>query len=231
MPHRLRWLSHSGWELTTAAGARIFIDPWLSGNPLAPVAVQELEPAQFVLLTHDHDDHASDVPAVLERTGAALVGQPEIVDRYGGGREGNVGMNIGGTVDLGAIRVTMTDAFHSSRTGMPAGYIITLEDGLTIYHAGDTGLHANMATWGELFKIDVALLPIGDRFTMDGAQAARALKMLRPKLALPMHYKTFPLLAQSADSFIEHARVHAPGVEVRVLEPGAAIELSGAGGR
>src|SRR5690606_9055876 len=121
---------------------------------------------------------------------------------------------------LDGITVTMTDAYHSSETGTPAGYILTLEDGKVLYHAGDTGLHCNMATWGRLFNIDVALLPIGSVFTMDARQAVQALQMLKPKLAIPMHYRTCPILAQSADEFVRLAREQAPETEVRVLQPG-----------
>ena len=232
MGHRLRWLGHSGWEVETIGGARVFIDPWLSGNPVAPLSITDLKPAVGVLLTHDHSDHASDVVAVAAQTGATLVGQPEVVKKYGDrakeqGKEINtLGMNIGGTIRLGDIQVTMTDAYHSSETGMPTGYILTLEDGRVVYHLGDTGLHVNMSTWGELFDIDVALIPIGDHFTMGGKQAARALAWLKPRYALPMHYKTFPLLAQTADELVQHAKEHAPDVEIITLEPGETFELA-----
>lgn len=204
----------------------MLFDPWLTGNPVAPLAVDELEAAELLLLTHDHFDHASDVVRVVERTGATLVAQPETAARY---REAGVpqerivngiGMNIGGTVRVAGLAITMTDAYHTSETGEPAGYIVTLEDGKVLYHTGDTCLHTNMSTWGELFDIDVALVPIGDVFTMDARQAARALRWIKPKQALPMHYLTFPALAQSADEFVRLARECAPDVAVHVLEPG-----------
>lgn len=226
MSHRLKWLGHSGWLLTTTKGKVLLIDPWLSQNPVAPLKLEDLPAADYVLITHDHSDHAGDTVAVVRQTGATLVAQPEICRRY---HEAGVpkdkvlygiGMNIGGSVTLDGITVTMTDAYHSSETGTPAGYILTLEDGKVLYHAGDTGLHCNMATWGRLFNIDVALLPIGSVFTMDARQAVQALQMLKPKLAIPMHYRTFPILAQSADEFVRLAREQAPETEVRVLQPG-----------
>lgn len=232
MSHRLRWLGHSGWEIVTARGMRVFIDPWLSQNPVAPLAISDLEPAAAVLITHDHSDHASDSVDVASHTGATLVGQPEVVSKYGNkavdqGKEiKTIGMNIGGTIGLGEIRVTMTDAYHSSETGMPTGYILTLEDGRAVYHLGDTGLHINMSTWGELFDIDVALVPIGDHFTMGGRQAARALAWLKPKHAIPMHYKTFPLLAQTADELVRYAKEDAPDVQIHALDPGEWFELT-----
>jgi L-ascorbate metabolism protein UlaG (beta-lactamase superfamily) len=153
-----------------------------------------------------------------------MVGQPETTNAFKENGAGEVlAMNIGGSVDLDGVTVTMTEAYHTSAAGAPAGYILTLEDGKVLYHAGDTGLHANMATWGELFEIDLALLPIGDRFTMDARQAAKALKLLRAKAALPMHYKTFPLLAQDATQFVKLAELEAPGSKVHVIEPGGAI--------
>lgn len=226
MSHRLKWLGHSGWQLSTSGGRTILIDPWFSGNQLAPFQIKDLPPADFVLLTHDHGDHAGDAVAVVGHTGATLVGQPETMAHYKEkGAEKTLNMNTGGSVDLGGVRATMTDAYHTSATGTPAGYILALEDGKTLYHAGDTSLHVNMATWGELFDIDVALLPIGDRFTMDARQAARALKLLRAKAALPMHYRTFPVLAQDADEFVKFAAAEAPGAKIHVIDPGEEIEI------
>jgi L-ascorbate metabolism protein UlaG (beta-lactamase superfamily) len=219
--NRLKWFGHSGWQLTTSRGKVILIDPWLTKNPVAPLRLEELPKAGFALFSHDHSDHTGDAVAVSKQTGATLVGQPETMNFYKGqGAEATLPMNTGGTADLDGVMVTMTDAYHSSATGTPAGYILSLEDGKILYHAGDTCLHANMATWGELFDIDVALLPIGDRFTMGARQAAKALKLLKAKAALPMHYKTFPLLAQSANEFIHLAAKEAPGAKVHVIEPG-----------
>ena len=224
MANTLKWLGHSGWQLDTSGGATFLIDPWLSKNPLAVVKTEELPKADFMFLTHDHSDHASDAVAITTHTGATLVGQPETVKRYQQeGAPAVFGMNVGGTCEFKGVNVTMVDAYHSSETGTPAGYIFKLEDGKVLYHAGDTSLHVNMALWGELFAIDVALLPIGGRYTMDGSQAARALRMLRPKIALPMHYRTFPILAQSADEFVRFAREHAPNTTVKVIEPGEAL--------
>lgn len=231
MSNVLRWLGHSGWEIVTSRGKRILIDPWLSGNPVAPVAIADLGSCDYVLVTHDHSDHASDLVSVAKATGAVMVAQPEVVKRYTDQARSEgveieaIGMNVGGTVDLGGVRVTMTEAYHSSETGTPAGYILTLEDGKVVYHMGDTGLHINMSTWGELFEIDVVLIPIGDHFTMGAKQAARALKWLKPKHAIPMHYKTFPLLAQSADEFRALAKESAPEVTIHELEPGGRFQL------
>ncbi|MGV6874854.1 metal-dependent hydrolase [Pseudochelatococcus sp. B33] len=224
--NRLKWLGHSGWQLTTSTGKVLFIDPWLTQNPLAPVKIEDLPPAGFILLSHDHSDHAGDAVAVARQTGATLVGQPETVTSYKEqGAPDVLAMNTGGSVDLDGVTATMVDAYHSSATGCPTGYILTLEDGKVLYHAGDTALHANMAIWGDLFDIDLALVPIGDRFTMGGRQAARALKLLKAKAALPMHYRTFPLLAQNADEFVSFAAKDAPGARIHVIDPGDEVSF------
>jgi L-ascorbate metabolism protein UlaG (beta-lactamase superfamily) len=129
-------------------------------------------------------------------------------------------MNIGGNLVYEGISVTMTQAFHSSATGSPCGYIIRLEDGTTLYHAGDTGLFDTMRTFGELYPIDVAMLPIGSVFTMDPLQAARAVRLLSPKKVIPMHFKTFPILVQDASGFMDLVGKEAPGVEIVSLNPG-----------
>lgn len=232
MANKLRWLGHAAWQLTTSKGKVFLIDPWLNGNPMAAMKIEDLGLADYVLLTHDHSDHASDAPAVVRQTGATLIAQPETTARYineGVPQEkalyNGSGMNIGGAVTMDGVRVLMVEAYHSSETGTPAGYILTLEDGKVIYFAGDTGLHANMATWGELFDIDVAVVPIGGHFTMDGFMAAHALRMLGAKVAVPSHYKTFPLLAASADDFIQHATEQSPTTRVQVLEVGETFEF------
>jgi len=232
MANKLRWLGHAAWQLTTSKGKVFLVDPWLSGNPVAALNIADLGRADYVLLTHDHGDHASDAPGVVRQTGATLIAQPETTARYVGAGvpmekalANGSGMNIGGTVDLDGVKVMMVEAYHSSETGTPAGYILTLEDGKVIYFAGDTGLHANMATWGQLFDIDVAVVPIGGHFTMDGFLAAHAVRMLGAKVAVPTHYKTFPLLAQSADEFIQHLNEQSPTTRVQVLEVGETFEF------
>lgn len=231
MANTLRWLGHSGWLIETSRGRRMLIDAWLSHNPVAPTTIEALGHCDDLLITHDHADHASDSVAIAQATGATLIAQPEIVGRYADEAKAQgvsihaIGMNIGGTVRRGDVLVTMIDAYHSSERGTPAGYILTLEDGKVVCHLGDTGLHINMSTWGELFDIDLVLIPIGDHYTMGARQAAHALKWLRPKHAIPIHYKTAPVLAQSADEFVREAKERAPEVEVHVLEPGDTFEL------
>ena len=131
-----------------------------------------------------------------------------------------MGMNIGGTAFFDDISITMTQAFHSSQTASPAGYIIRLEDGFTLYHTGDTGIFSSMKLFGELFHINLAMVPIGGVFTMDPQQAASAVKLLGASTVIPMHFKTFPILEQDASSFKEIMEKEAPDIEVVILEPG-----------
>jgi L-ascorbate metabolism protein UlaG (beta-lactamase superfamily) len=231
--NKITWFSHACFSIETSKGKTILIDPWLTNNPLSPVSVDAIDRADMILVTHDHFDHCADVVAISQKTGALVVGFPETVGKFKAGQalpEGNVvsggmGMNIGGTVDIEGIHVTMTQAFHSSESGSPCGYIVTLEDGTVIYHAGDTGIFESMKTLGDLYAIDVALLPIGSCFTMDPYQAAWALKLLRPKKVIPMHYRTFPLLVQDAHGFVKKAAELAPDVEVVVLDPGETYSI------
>ena len=201
----LTWHGHSAFAITSK-GKSILIDPWFDGNPAAKAAAENMD-ADLVLVTHDHGDHVGQALDICKRTGASLgciveltaklkaQGLPESQVLNG------IGFNIGGTVTHEGIAVTMTQAHHSCESGVPTGFIIRLEDGYTIYHAGDTGIFSSMALWGKLYKIDLALLPIGGVFTMDAAQAALAAMMLRCKKVAPMHWGTFPVLDQNVDAF------------------------------
>ena len=224
---KIKWLGHAGFQITSEKGKVIIVDPWLTDNPLATCRAENITRADVVLVTHDHFDHIADAALIVKATGATLVGMPETVGRlkeeekvpdsqivYG------MGMNIGGTAFFDDISITMTQAFHSSQTGSPAGYIIKLEDGFTIYHAGDTGIFSSMKLLCDLFKIDLALLPIGGVFTMDPKQASVAAKLLEANTVIPMHYKTFPILEQDASSFMEIMRNEASSIEVVILDPG-----------
>ena len=233
MQKSIRWLGHAGFIVSTPGGKIIIIDPWIVDNPLCPVKLDEITTANIVLVTHDHFDHVGNAVDIATKTGATLIAQPETVNRFkkdfGLADDriifGGFGMNIGGSATVDGITITMTQAFHSSGTGTPSGYIIKLEDGTVIYHAGDTGIFDSMRLLGELYRIDLAILPIGSVFTMDPVQAAKALTLLQPKRVIPMHYKTFPILEQSTDRFVELTRKEAPGVEVIVLEPGQEYAL------
>ncbi|MDQ7794461.1 MAG: metal-dependent hydrolase [bacterium] len=229
LPHQVRWLGHASFAISTAAGKTVLIDPWLTGNPSCPVVAAELKGPDAILVTHDHGDHlGTDIPTLVKGEGTIVAVQPEVatvLKRSGVEDRNIVNMNIGGTVAIGDLKVTMTQAAHSAAAGSPCGFVLTLEDGKTIYHAGDTGLFESMTLVGEIYHLDLALLPIGSVFTMDPLQAAVALTLLRPAKVIPMHYGTFPTLVPAADGFVRLAREKAPGVEVVVLRPGGSLSL------
>lgn len=231
-PVRIRWFGHSGFSITDPSGKTVLVDPWFEGNPAAPGGSGQIGKADFLLFTHDHFDHAGDATALARRTGATVVGIFELVGDLkakgvpeGQLLHGGIGMNVGGTVELGGFSFTMTEARHSCTLGAPAGYVIRTPSGTTVYHSGDTGIFAGMALIGELYPLDVALLPIGSVFTMDYRQAAKAASMLRAKTVIPMHFGTFPILEPSADRFVEEMRRVAPGTRVVVLAPGEEASL------
>jgi len=201
-PLAITWLGHSSFRLRTPGGKEILFDPWYTGNPSFPAAARP-KSADLILISHGHSDHITDAAAMAKETGATVVGIWEITAWLGAkGIKNLEPMNKGGTVTTKGLRITMTDARHSSSfdengivyLGEPAGFIVKLENGQTIYFAGDTSLFGDMKLIGELYKPDIAFLPIGDRFTMGPDTAATAAKWLGVKQVVPMHYGTFPFL-------------------------------------
>jgi L-ascorbate metabolism protein UlaG (beta-lactamase superfamily) len=230
MQHRLTWIGHAAFQLTTPS-LNIVIDPWLEGNPSARISHEALDKVDLVLVTHDHGDHVGQAVEICRQTGAHLLGIVETVARL---RElgvpadqvvNGMGMNIGGTVRFHNLRVTMVQAQHSSETGLAVGYIISLEDGSCIYHAGDTGIFSSMEVYGRLYSIDLAMLPIGGVFTMDPRQAAMACAMLNCGHVVPMHWGSFPVLEQNCDNFAEELKIHAPQTDLNALQPGQALMM------
>ncbi|GAB4301401.1 MAG: metal-dependent hydrolase [Roseovarius sp.] len=221
---RIIWLGHSSFRLEIA-GQVILIDPWLTGNPMLPEDshAAAIAGATHILLTHAHFDHAGDLPGLGKRLGVPVVGQYDLMAwwQQSAGIE-TVGFNKGGTVDLGGVAVTMLHATHSTSlatesgpqvTGSECGYMIAAE-GHTIYLSGDTDVMADMKVFNDLHHPDIGILCAGGHFTMDMARAAYAAKTFFDfKTVIPCHYRTFPLLAQSAAALAEAL----PGV--RVIEP------------
>ncbi|WP_406661273.1 metal-dependent hydrolase [Methanolobus sp. ZRKC3] len=198
---RLTWLGHSCFEIFS--GKVILIDPFIDENPVATVSASELDP-DIIAVTHGHSDHLGDTVEIAKRTGCTVVCIHEVSQYLKSKGIQTIGMNIGGTVKVDDISFTMTDARHSSSIdesewsfdgGRAAGFVITIND-ISIYHAGDTGLFRDMELISELYKPDVAIVPIGGRYTMDVRDAAVAVRMLQPKLAIPMHYNTFEQIEQ-----------------------------------
>lgn len=232
MSYSVKWLGHSACQIISNKGKVILIDPWISGNPSCPIKKEDISKADLILVTHDHFDHiGTDIPSLVEATGATVIVQPELVNvlvEAGVSRDKiiyGMGMNIGGQVVVNDIKVTMTEAIHSSDVGTPVGFMITLEDGTNIYHAGDTGIFSSMELLSELYKIDLALLPIGSVFVMDPLQAAYSLRLLKPSKVIPIHYGTFPILVQNPAEFVSLAQEKAPNVKVLVPKAGEEILL------
>lgn len=224
----ITWLGHSTFLVRTPGGTRVIFDPWLTGNPSCPDAMKKPPAVDLILVSHGHFDHMDDLIAVARDSGAPVVGIFELCDWLGRKGVANTSpMNKGGSQTIGGLRVTMTDARHSSGyfdngqmvyMGEPAGYVVRLEDGMTIYYSGDTCLFGDMRLIGEMHKPDIAFLPIGDRFTMDPAAAARACEMLGVRQVVPMHWGTFPLLTGTPAEL--KSLVGPKGVQVLELKPG-----------
>ena len=228
MATTLTWLGHAAFRLDTPDGKRIYVDPFLSGNPKCPEDEQEPERVDAILLTHGHGDHVGDAVALAQRFGCTVLAPVELADWLTGQGVENVrDPNKGGTVDLDGVKVTLTHAQHSSSTndgaytGEPCGLVVDVPDGPKLYFAGDTNVFGDMALIARLYAPEVAVLPIGGHYTMDPREAALALELLGVKRCVPCHYGTFPLLHGTP----EQLRALATGVEVLAPEPGETIEV------
>lgn len=226
---KITWLGHSGFRIEIA-GEVLLVDPWLDGNPMFPAERREeaTAGATHILVSHGHDDHSASAVAIAREQGIPIYGMPELMG-YWAEKHGveTVGFNKGGTVALGEVRVTMVSATHSSSFATPegpvyagaeSGYMIAGE-GQTIYFSGDTDVMADMEIFEELHHPEIGILAAGGHFTMDMARAAYAAqKFFNFRMVIPCHYRTFPLLEQSA----EKLKSALPGVNViepEVLKP------------
>jgi L-ascorbate metabolism protein UlaG (beta-lactamase superfamily) len=228
----ITWFGHSTFLIRTPGGKRLLFDPWFADNPACPATMKKPPKADLILVSHGHSDHVGDLVGAARDSGAPVVAVFELCDWLG--RKGIASlapMNKGGSQDIAGVRVTMTDARHSSGLfdnsqmvylGEPAGYVVRLEDGRSIYFAGDTSLFGDMRLIGEMYAPEIAFLPIGDRFTMDPAAAARACEFLGVRQVVPMHWGTFPMLTGRP---AELRRLVEPrGVQVLELKPGETAE-------
>lgn len=220
----IKWLGQSGFEIK-ASDKTILIDPFLTDNPKAPISPDEIEGADLICVTHDHMDHLGDSIELCKQTGATFVGIFELGNyAESQGVENVVGMNMGATLDVKGVKVSMVQAFHSSQRGSPCGFILDFGE-KRIYHAADTSLFGDMKLIGEYYEPEIACIPIGGYYTMGAREAVEAVKLIKPEAVIPMHYLTFPVLAQSADEFLEILEEEAPKVEPIVLNPGEIHEF------
>ena len=233
MSKEITWHGHANFQIChTSEKERvsILIDPFFTGNPKATKKAEEIGTPDIVCVTHMHGDHVGDAAAICKNTGALLAIPVGLAGAFtdAGVSESQIinghGFNIGGAVNVKGVTITMTQAFHTTDDVAPVGYIITLPDGYTIYHAGDTGIFASMATLGELYEIDLALLPAGGLYTMDMRQAALAAKMLGAKTVTPMHWGTFPPLEQSMNAFPAMLAKHST-CRCALMQPGETVSL------
>lgn len=226
----LTWLGHASFRLDTGGGKRVYIDPWLD-NPKCPDSEKAPDRCDVIAITHGHGDHVGSAVELSKKFGPLpLVAMVELkgwLKQQGAKVDDLPGSNKGGTVEAEGMKFTLTNAFHSSAAddgtylGEAAGLVVELEDGKTIYFAGDTCVFGDMQLIGRIYSPDLAVLPIGGHFTMDPREAAVACELLGVQRVVPMHYGTFPLLKGTPDQLKEQVS----GVEVQAIDPGESLTL------
>ncbi len=222
---KVTYLSHSALLLDDGTH-QVAIDPFITGNPNSPVKWQEIN-AKFIVLTHAHGDHLGDTFEIAKKNGALVIAVNELANYVAQNGAKAHNMHIGGSYEFPFGKVKFTIAHHGSSVGSeymgePAGVLITM-GGKTIYHTGDTGLFSDMKLIGEMNSIDAMFLPIGDNFTMGIKDAVKAVEFVHPKLAVPIHYNTFPVIMADPNEFA--AKVKATGFESKVMEYGETMVL------
>jgi L-ascorbate metabolism protein UlaG (beta-lactamase superfamily) len=201
---QLTWLGHATFRFETPDGKTILVDPWVMGNPACPESEKNIKKVDVMLCTHGHFDHIGDAVEIAKKHNPTVVGMPELcgwLEKKG--VKNTSGMNKGGTQAVGDIKVTMVHADHSCGIkdgdevvygGEACGYVIEFSNGVKIYHAGDTNVFGDMAIIRDLYAPDIAMIPIGDHYTMSPREAAYACNLLKTKTIIPMHFGTFPVL-------------------------------------
>jgi L-ascorbate metabolism protein UlaG (beta-lactamase superfamily) len=232
------WYGHACVEVRTPGDRIILIDPWF-GNPLSPRSADSVQRCDLLLVTHGHGDHMGDAVALASRLRPVWPCIHEMSlwlgRRLPGGNDASMGMNKGGTVDVAGVKVTMVRADHSAGDwnpggettlylGEPAGFVVELENGFRFYHAGDTNVFGDMALIRDLYRPDLAILPIGGHYTMGPREAALAVELLGVGHVMPIHYGTFPILAGTPDQLRAELMARGLGdVEVHAPEPGGSL--------
>jgi L-ascorbate metabolism protein UlaG (beta-lactamase superfamily) len=229
---RVTYLGHAAFRLTTPGGEQIIIDPFISENPQTPEELKEVGELDTILLTHGHFDHLGDTVPLAQQTGATVVANFEtFAYLQSQGVENAMPLNKGGTVQVGGVKVTGTNAFHSSSIqtpdgttiygGEPMGLVVEFESGFKLYHAGDTCVFGDMALIGEIYGPDLALLPIGNNVVMSPFEAAHATRLLGVEHVVPIHYGTFPFVPGTPEEFQNHLNdLGLSNVNVHVMQPG-----------
>jgi L-ascorbate metabolism protein UlaG (beta-lactamase superfamily) len=227
-PLAFTWLGHSTFLFRSPGGKRLLIEPWVASNPACPPEAKQVGSLDLILISHGHGDHAGDAAAIARATAAHVIANYEVcLWLEAKGIQNTAPMGHGGTQSIGGMAITMVNAVHGSSAiedgrvvylGHPAGFVIRFEDGLTVYFAGDTDLFGDMRLIGEMYRPSIAFLPIGDRFTMGPAAAARAAEWLGVRQVVPMHYGTFPFLTGTPAQL--RPLLDAKGIEMVELRPG-----------
>ena len=235
----ITWLGHATVHYRSPKGKHLLVDAWVDGNPACPEKSKSLPPIDLLLITHAHFDHFTDAVALARKH------RPDVICNFETslwleqhGVEKVHGMNLGGTQELHGIRITMVQAIHSNSIpdgerlvpgGEACGYVISFEDGTRVYHTGDTAVFGDMKLIGELYRPSIAVLPIGDLFTMSPRDAAAAVRMIGAKTVIPIHHSTFPALTGTPEA-LRAALSDRPEIEVRTLEPGETARTRPASG-
>ena len=228
---QITWLGHATFKVTTPGGKIVLIDPWTFQNPACPEGLKRVDKVDLMLVTHGHFDHMGDAVDIAKATKPTTIAIVELAGWLGSkGVEQTIGINKGGSVNVEGIRVSMTHAIHTSGVedgsyaGDACGYVIEFENGRRLYHAGDTCAFSDMQIIGELYQPDVALLPIGDFYTMGPREAAIAVRLLGVKHVIPMHYATFPVLTGTPAALRQALQALGLNeVEVVEMKPGQTV--------